>query len=111
MNYELAKELKDGGFPQNGSGKLIGPADSLVWRHADRVYMPTLEDLLGSLGNHFYSLGRIGPHKWRAQSFATKDMRHDDRTPLIGHKVDAILPDIALARLWLALHANRDATA
>jgi hypothetical protein len=111
MDYDLAQELRDAGFPQHGSGKLIGPADSLVWRHADRVYMPTLEEILGSLGHHFYSLEQIGPHKWRAQSFATKDMHHDDRTRLIGHKVDAILPDIALARLWLALHATGAATA
>ena len=111
ISFELAKQLKDAGFPQAGDGKWIGPADSLVWRSADRVYVPTLEELIGALGHHFYSLEQIGPQKWRAQSFATKDQRHDDRTRLIGHKVDAILPEIVLARLWLALHANTDPTA
>ena len=106
MNYDLAKGLMDAGFPQSGDGKWIGPSDNLVWRSADRVYVPTLEDLIGALGRHFYSLEQIGPHKWRAQSFATKDQRHDDRTRLIGHKVDAILPAVALARLWLDLYAN-----
>ena len=111
ISFELAKQLKDTGFPQAGDGKWIGPADSLVWRSADRVYVPTLEELIGALGHHFYSLEQIGPQKWRAQSFVTKDQRHDDRTRLIRHKVDAILPDIALARLWLALYANAGASA
>ena len=61
ISYELAKQLKEGGFPQAGDGKWIGPADSLVWRSADRVYVPTLEELIGALGNYFYSLEQIGP--------------------------------------------------
>jgi hypothetical protein len=106
ISFELAKQLKDTGFPQAGDGKWIGPPDSLVWRSSDRAYVPTLEELIGALGLHFYSLEQIGPHNWRAQSFATQDQRDDDRTRLIRHKVDAILPEIALARLWLATYGN-----
>jgi hypothetical protein len=93
-----------------GNGKWVGPPDSLVWRSSDRTYVPTLEELIGALGHHFYSLEQIGPHKWRAQSFATQDRHLDDRTRLIRHKVDAILPEIALARLWLALYGKAGAT-
>jgi|SRR5271165_2287624 len=63
ISYELAKQLKEGGFPQAGDGKWIGPADSLVCRSADRVYVPTLEELIGALGHHFYSLEQIGPQR------------------------------------------------
>jgi hypothetical protein len=32
MDYELAKNLMDAGFPQIGKGSSIGSLDKLVWR-------------------------------------------------------------------------------
>ena len=46
MDYDLAESLMDAGFPQIGKGSLIGPLDKLVWRSGDRVYAPTLEELI-----------------------------------------------------------------
>jgi hypothetical protein len=46
MDYELAKSLMDAGFPQIGKGRLIGSLEKLVWRSSDRVYVPTLEELI-----------------------------------------------------------------
>ena len=46
MDYDLAESLMDAGFPQIGKGRLIGPLNKLVWRSGDRVYVPTLEELI-----------------------------------------------------------------
>jgi hypothetical protein len=58
MDYELAKSLMDAGFPQIGKGSLIGPLDKLVWRSGDRVYVPTLEELIEACGENFGSLDK-----------------------------------------------------
>ena len=49
VDYELAKSLMDAGFPQIGKGRLIGSPDKLVWRNSDRVYVPTLEELIDAV--------------------------------------------------------------
>ena len=56
MDYELAKSLMDAEFPQIGKGSLIGSLDKLVWRSGDRVYVPTLEELIEACGENFVSL-------------------------------------------------------
>jgi len=65
-----------------------------------------LSQLIQSFGRVFYSLEQIGPHKWRAQSFATNAERNDDHTRLIGGRVHGKSPEEALALLWLALYGN-----
>ena len=56
MNYELALALKNAGFPQAGGGKWIGSPQKIVWRHDDRAYCPTLEELIDACKPTFYSL-------------------------------------------------------
>ena len=58
MDYDLAESLMDAGFPQIGKGSLIGPLDKLVWRSGDRVYAPTLEELIEACGENFGSLDK-----------------------------------------------------
>jgi hypothetical protein len=58
MDYELAKSLMDAGFPQIGKGRLIGSLEKLVWRSSDRVYVPTLEELIDACGDDFGSLDK-----------------------------------------------------
>ena len=58
MDYELAKSLMDAGFPQIGKGSSIGSLDKLVWRSGDRVYVPTLEELIDACGENFGSLDK-----------------------------------------------------
>ncbi len=53
MDYDLAESLMDAGFPQIGKGSLIGPPNKLVWRSGDRVYAPTLEELIEACGENF----------------------------------------------------------
>jgi hypothetical protein len=50
VNYELAQQLKDAGFPQIGNGRWLGPSTALMWRSSDRVYVPTLEELIDACG-------------------------------------------------------------
>ena len=89
MDYELAKSLMDAGFPQIGKGSLIGSPDKLVWRSGDRVYVPTLEELIEACGKNFGSL----------------DKQHDGWLAYANYDQScfAETPTEAVARLWLAL--------
>ena len=55
ITAELARELKEKGYPQEGTlDKFIGGETSVF----DRAYAPTTDDLLEQLGDEFYSLKR-----------------------------------------------------
>ena len=79
----------DSGFPQIGKGRLIGSPDKLVWRSGDRVYVPTLEELIDACGENFGSLHKQNDG-WLA--YANCDQSCFAKTPAE-----------AVARLWLAL--------
>ena len=83
------------GFPQSGKGRLIGSPDKLVWRTDDRVYVPTLEELIEACGKNFASL-----HKQDVGWLAFKDC---------DHSFFAETPAEAVARLWLALQNDKGA--
>jgi len=114
MDYELARQLRDGGFPQkefqfhNGmTGKWPGDI-----RPADFPYNPTLSELIEACAEDFdllchdvrgvldpmYSRGfhRSSRH-WSASSWTRKTELGDT-------------PEEAVARLYLALHANGGTT-
>lgn len=93
ITYELAKELKDAGFP-----KLQG-WNGLTWFFADesiRNYIPTLSELIEACGEEFYGLNRqnyvgyVG--MWGAFSRSSLDA-------IVGST-----PEEAVARLWLELN-------
>jgi len=88
MDYDLAESLMNAGFPQLGKGSLIGPLNKLVWRSGDRVYLPTLEELIEACGDSFVSLDKQYDG-WLAS--ANCDQSCFARTPAE-----------AVARLWLA---------
>lgn len=103
MNYELAKELKDAGFPQkefdfhNGiTGEWPGDI-----RPADFPYNPTLEELIEACGDDIF-LGVAGSCP-PTVFFAKKD----DGDSVNGrYQVGATYKE-AVARLWLALNKNK----
>jgi hypothetical protein len=64
MNYELAKELKDAGFPQEGNGARIAPPDKIVVRRDDFAYAPTLEELIEACGENFMRLENVAVNGW-----------------------------------------------
>jgi hypothetical protein len=103
MNYELAKQLKDAGLPQEDSAGYfvdIGgkTPTGFAKDYPDRVaYVPTLEELIEACGPDFYNLTYFDVSKslWCAMSVRH---RHPD---LIEN---GSTPTEAVARLWLALN-------
>jgi hypothetical protein len=95
MDYELAKELKDAGFPQEKCSSLIYQGKS------EAIGCPTLEELIEKCGDGFAQLHRrwvngtyhafggeylVGPSKWQFEL------------------MDYPTADEAVARLWLTLN-------
>jgi hypothetical protein len=94
MNYELAKELEEAGFPQGGKGSWTLPPDRLLARRTDRVYVPTLTELIEACGDHFGSLHRgHDPANWWASGC-------DEAS---GNSLGKSAEE-AVARLWLSLN-------
>jgi hypothetical protein len=89
MNYELASELREADFPQGGKGNWTLRADYLVARRADRVYVPTLSELIEACGKEFRSLILEDDQSWTVFSA-------DDEMFAGPSAEDAV------ARLWLA---------
>ena len=56
MDYALAKQLADMGFPQGGKGGWLFDPSCIVVRSTDRVYNPTLEELIEGCGSNFHML-------------------------------------------------------
>lgn len=116
MNYELAKELKDAGFPIRKSRELELPEGSVVYERTfvyepqngvaidfpESLLVPTLEELIEACGDYFGQLIKIidGPG-WNVQSrwFTENSVRE-------SRYATGKTPEEAVARLWLALHAK-----
>ena len=93
MNYELAKQLKDAGFPQQEPNGFVG----ILNHGADPdVYFPDLEELIEACGNGFIAIVRADDG---SEYFATA--RGDAMFP--PRHVGAT-PTEAVAMLWLALN-------
>lgn len=120
MNYELAKELKDAGFPQKGDGEwyceMDSPAGGSRFELLDSpnpkkvgeegyesIYAPTLSELIEAIGDipfrlqSYYSGNDI---EWQADTCGNfKDWNHVADTAALGST-----PEEAVARLWLQLN-------
>jgi hypothetical protein len=59
MNFALAKALEEAEFPQGGEGKWMFPSEKLVVHSNDRVYVPTLDEIIDACGENFCSLTKI----------------------------------------------------
>lgn len=81
MNYELAKKLKDSGFPQG----IVNVVGSDGWSY----YTPTLEEVIEACGDKFAHLEKgSNPNEWFCNWSASKGS-----TPLE-----------AVCHLWLELN-------
>lgn len=96
MNYELAKALKEAGFPQRDTCSFTD------CRHGMDVgvscaYTPTLEELIEASRNtgFLFKLEETITGKWRAKAYGSK----------LGWK-KGLTPKDAVANLYLALHAK-----
>lgn len=113
MKYELAKELKDAGFPQKvytgttfypypDSNERVWVEDSEPHFHDDiAVKKPTLSELIEACGEGFDSLYKDRTdNSWHA-SIVVKVL------PKGAHEsqyMKGATPEEAVARLWLALN-------
>ena len=90
MSYELAKKLKEAGFPQTGT-HFDNNGDMYGW--SNDVYYPTLEELIEACGDEFDFL-HMTPNR---NSWAC----HSQTDEAFGA---GSTPTEAVARLWLALN-------
>lgn len=105
MTYELAKQLKDAGFPQ-GNDTYID-VDGIQWLFTtvlttiDKAYAPTLSELIEACGDDFESIERDYHDKtWTAKSYKFLGF---DTFYSGGEKT----PEEAVAKLWLALNEKK----
>ena len=106
INYELAKELKDAGFPQNHQFEERAFSSEICIKcgcdgekeHGNlRPCVPTLPELIDACGDGFFSLGRDGSGKWRVN--LERKLGEEYRTDIDD------TPEEAVAKLWLLLNA------
>ena len=96
MDYELASQLKDAGFPQGGTGGWTFPPDKLVARHTDRVYLPALSELISACVADFQRLQKVPVESIVSESGAKW------QALARGACEYGASPEEAVARLWLA---------
>lgn len=87
MNYELAKKLKDAGFPQTDDEQRTANHPDGV---SDWAYCPTLEELIEACGNTFDALIFNADGRWTCSGS--------------GSIVEGDTPEEAVANLYLKLH-------
>jgi hypothetical protein len=98
LPYELAKELKDKGWPQEGLSGYIGPNGLAGYGAEHHVYSPSLSELIEACwhDSHQFRLDYVrDANRWAActcwGNFYEDDWQRGET------------PSIAVARLWLAL--------
>ena len=100
MNYELAKQLKDAGFPQKNTGvfsfSYVFETKEGNLETGDKAYVPTLSELIEACGERFDSLENAFQNGWRADGW-------DITEEIILTKIGST-PEEAVAKLWLKLH-------
>jgi len=107
MNYELAKKLRNRGYPQEFSNQDIGWFALNI--QAEKIHFPDLQELLNELGGSFRKMklivGKNGKTLWQAQCRGVKTIDKDKKpitTPDV-HSEGSTATE-AIAFLWLALH-------
>lgn len=111
MNYELAKQLKDAGFPQERKqGWNITDIDEILRSESstETAYAPTLSELIEACGDDLFRLEftklvfESPPEKitryWEA-------VYYDDENDRVY--VRGISPEEAVANLWLAINKKK----
>lgn len=105
MNYKLAKELKDAGFPvPSWASEDIGERG---------CYSPTLSELIEACGGDFEDLRRVDYPKGNVffQAYPTDDwfnnksVNRECMRDCCGYE-SGDTPEEAVARLWITLQIN-----
>lgn len=96
MTYELAKQLKDTGFPITEKADRLSPERTYHTNNLEYAYHPTLEELISACGEQFWKLIKDDAYgNWAAIS--PRNSQH----VALGET-----PSEAVSRLWLALNAS-----
>lgn len=109
INYELAKQLKDAGFPQDlkdftdiwisrceGEIKIdVYDRENKYLSKNELYFTPKLSQLIEACGDKFYSLVYALKDDWRC--FSERDGDYIDTA-------DGKTPEEAVAKLWLELN-------
>lgn len=119
MNYKLALQLKNAGFPQMGDGFALVLHDEALFedlsdqtmsvipwckyvydpsKRTDVVYSPTLDELIEQCGAMFKILENMTGNRWDAISVDVLDTS--------GFQGTGSTPREAVANLYLALHGQ-----
>lgn len=106
MNYELAKKLKDNGFPQyEGHFRFKAwieaqniKTDYTESHHPEAVHCPTLSELIEACGEDFWSLTRVNKVMWGATVL--------DNEMNMKYLGEGSTPEEAVANLWLMLQSK-----
>lgn len=116
IDYKLAKKLKDSGFPQfeeskgQFNGYHGGGSEEKGWniivngrwyieRDEDKVYIPTLSELIDACGDRFGGLTcGIPDRDW----FAYNNTQSDDEIKEVNKYGKT--PEESVAKLWLELN-------
>lgn len=105
MEYKLALELKEAGFPQTGKGSWIGPTGLNAAYNGEwhNVYAPILEEVIEELGEDLRYLQRIENGGWVAGTYDTYEsgIGLSDSNVWKGNT-----PLIAACNLYIALHTK-----
>lgn len=118
ITYELAKELKDAGFPTPSTGQIITDADMARGWHFKSIpndpgewyYEPSLSELIEVCGEDFDRLEHekdsaflqgehIKRNRFRADGYVQVEKNHWSTMSYLGST-----PEEAVAKLWLALN-------
>lgn len=102
MTYELAKELKDAGFPQDKRFPLDEHTiEDLKKRSFEEVHFPELSELIEACGEQFGGLIRLRDGTWNAATpvIISEIGYHNPQTECGGST-----PEEAVAKLYLALN-------
>ncbi len=118
MDYELAKQLKDAGFPRKGNDS------NWICEHAnpaincsqmdicDSIYNPpTLFELIEACGDRFKCLIQDDlfaevPKLPNPKVMFHAEMWQRDKTIWMNTMFEGSTPEIAVAKLWLELNKN-----
>ena len=101
MNYELAKQLKEAGFP----GK------DYVWMYQDGVTAqglapsPTLQELIDACGGFFFAISHW-PEGWTAEGGTVIQHGESNEFTAQTQCKNCSTAEEAVAKLWLALNTH-----
>lgn len=105
MTYELAKKLKDAGYPQKEHDDQELMDGITIEVPGDAVYAPSLSELIEACGYGFGGLIRLHTGNFQAMGGALEKAKHEGQG-FYSIQVFGSTPEEAVAELWLALNSK-----